>query len=258
MRGRASTGRRSADPPRGRRRGRAGAGDVGRAGQQEREVARDRSRASGIRAPSSGATASAPASAVSGQPNPELKVGLYGDIASVDDATAHRWLVMCFDKSTGKPLWERTAHTGVPKVKRHPKSTHANSTLATDGRHRRVLRLRGALRLRPERQAALEEGLRRCSTPASSWCPTRSGASPARRSSTTTRVIVQADVQKGSFLAAFDLADRQGAVAHAAQRRADVEHARPCTSKTAARRSSSTAGSTSAATTSRPARSSGG
>ena len=27
------------------------------------------------------------------------------------------------------------AHKGVPKVKRHPKATHANSTCATDGKH---------------------------------------------------------------------------------------------------------------------------
>ena len=42
------------------------------------------------------------ASAVSGQPDPQLKVGLYGDIASVVDATPHRWLVVCYDKQTGK------------------------------------------------------------------------------------------------------------------------------------------------------------
>src|SRR5687767_1916939 len=36
-----------------------------------------------------------------------LKTGLYGDIGSVNDAAAYRWLVLCFDKSTGKQLWER-------------------------------------------------------------------------------------------------------------------------------------------------------
>jgi len=38
------------------------------------------------------------------------------------------------DKRTGKILWERTAHEGVPRWPRHPKSTHANPTPATDGR----------------------------------------------------------------------------------------------------------------------------
>ena len=75
------------------------------------------------------------ASAVSGKPDPQLKVGLYGDIGSVLDTTSHRCMVMCFDKKTGARRWERTATTGVPSVKRHPKSTHASSTLATNGRH---------------------------------------------------------------------------------------------------------------------------
>lgn len=36
---------------------------------------------------------------------PQLKVGLYGDIQSVDDEGAHRWTVSCLDKSDGKTLW---------------------------------------------------------------------------------------------------------------------------------------------------------
>ena len=68
------------------------------------------------------------ASAISGTPDPQLKVGLYGDIGSVLDTTAHKWVVACFDKNTGKPRWERIAKTGVPVIKRHPKSTHASST----------------------------------------------------------------------------------------------------------------------------------
>src|SRR5262249_32755436 len=74
-------------------------------------------------------------SAISGKENPDLKVGLYGDITPVDDSTEHKWNVYCLDRKTGKVLWERTAHTGVPKIQRHPKSTHANPTMATDGKH---------------------------------------------------------------------------------------------------------------------------
>jgi outer membrane protein assembly factor BamB len=73
--------------------------------------------------------------AISGQEKPELKVGLYGDIASVKDDTSHRWIVYCLDKQSGKVVWEKTVYTGVPKIKRHPKSTHASATLATDGRN---------------------------------------------------------------------------------------------------------------------------
>lgn len=73
--------------------------------------------------------------AISGKENPELKVGLYGNIKPVDDETVHLWKVYCLDKNSGKILWEQTAHTGIPKIKRHPKSTHANPTPATDGKH---------------------------------------------------------------------------------------------------------------------------
>lgn len=71
----------------------------------------------------------------SGEADAQLKVGLYGNIEPVDDDSVHEWKVYCLDKKTGKILWEKTAHKGVPKVKRHPKATHANSTPATDGKH---------------------------------------------------------------------------------------------------------------------------
>jgi len=71
----------------------------------------------------------------SGEADAELKVGLYGNIVPVDDDSVHEWKVYCLDKKTGKILWERTAHKGVPKVKRHPKATHANSTPGTDGKY---------------------------------------------------------------------------------------------------------------------------
>ena len=73
--------------------------------------------------------------AISEKEKPELKTGLYGNINPVEDETVHLWKVYCLDKKTGKILWEKTAHKGVPKVKRHPMATHANSTMATDGFH---------------------------------------------------------------------------------------------------------------------------
>jgi outer membrane protein assembly factor BamB len=71
----------------------------------------------------------------SGEAGAELKVGVYGSIEPVDDESIHEWKVYCLDKKTGKILWEQTAHKGVPKVKRHPKATHANTTPATDGKY---------------------------------------------------------------------------------------------------------------------------
>ena len=67
-------------------------------------------------------------------PPQKLKPGLYGDPTSADDPGELAWKVLCFDKNTGKLLWERTAHQGVPRAKRHPKATHANPTCAVDGK----------------------------------------------------------------------------------------------------------------------------
>jgi ankyrin repeat protein/outer membrane protein assembly factor BamB len=73
--------------------------------------------------------------AVSADGKAEFRPGLYGDVDSVKEATEHTWLVYCLDKRSGKVLWEQTACKGVPKVKRHPKGSHANPTPATDGTH---------------------------------------------------------------------------------------------------------------------------
>jgi outer membrane protein assembly factor BamB len=42
--------------------------------------------------------------------------------------------VLSFDKKTGSLRWRRDAYSGVPREKRHIKSTYASSTPATDGR----------------------------------------------------------------------------------------------------------------------------
>ena len=99
--------------------------------------------------------------AISGKADSNLKVGYYGDITPVQDDTSHEWRVYALDKKTGAVRWQRTAVTGVPKIKRHMKSTHASSTVATDGE--RVVAFfgsEGLLCLRHERHAALEEGPR--------------------------------------------------------------------------------------------------
>jgi outer membrane protein assembly factor BamB len=64
-----------------------------------------------------------------------FKPGIYGDVSPVKDSSDHEWKVYCIDKNTGRTIWERTACTGIPKIKRHPKSTHANTSVATDGKH---------------------------------------------------------------------------------------------------------------------------
>ncbi len=74
-------------------------------------------------------------SAVSESDKSGIKPGIYGEVIPVNDSSIHEWKVYCINKYTGKIIWERTACKGIPKVKRHPKSTHANSTVATDGKH---------------------------------------------------------------------------------------------------------------------------
>lgn len=73
--------------------------------------------------------------AVSLADNKGIKSGIFGDGMPVPDSSVHDWKVYCIDKYTGKTIWERTAYTGVPKIKRHPKSTHANPSVATDGNY---------------------------------------------------------------------------------------------------------------------------
>jgi outer membrane protein assembly factor BamB len=71
--------------------------------------------------------------AVSSQPDVTFKKGLYGAGTASDDLSVQKWKLLCLDRKTGKMLWERIAFEGVPKEKRHIKSTYANATPATDG-----------------------------------------------------------------------------------------------------------------------------
>jgi outer membrane protein assembly factor BamB len=143
--------------------------------------------------------------AISGREKDDLVVGLYGDIAPVDDATAHSWKVYCLDRTTGKVLWERTAKQGAPRIKRHPKSTQANPTPATDGRF--VVAFfgseglycydtAGTLRWKKD-FGVLDSGY--YEVPDAQW---GFASSPVIWEN---KVLVQCDVQKGSFLAALDL-----------------------------------------------------
>jgi len=74
-------------------------------------------------------------SAVSSADKAGFKPGLYGDVTPVNDSSVHEWKVYCIDKNKGEIIWERTSYKGIPKIKRHPKSTHANTSVATDGQH---------------------------------------------------------------------------------------------------------------------------
>ena len=74
-------------------------------------------------------------SAVSEDADSSLKIGLYGDVESVEEDNVYEFQVLCLDKNSGDVLWNRTAATKKPAVKRHAKSSHANPTTATDGNY---------------------------------------------------------------------------------------------------------------------------
>ncbi len=64
-----------------------------------------------------------------------LMLGAGGRPTAADGSQEHRWVVLCYDKSTGKELWRKTAHKGTPRTTRHVKATQANTSLAVDGKH---------------------------------------------------------------------------------------------------------------------------
>jgi len=135
----------------------------------------------------------------------ETRFGLFGDVAPVKNDPAHAWKIYAIDKTNGKILWERTAYEGIPKIKRHPKSSHAASTPATDGKYLIVnfgseglyaYDFDGKLKWKQD-LGLLDAG----------WFYDADyqweyGSSPIIYKNL---VIIQADIQKNSFIAAYDL-----------------------------------------------------
>jgi outer membrane protein assembly factor BamB len=145
--------------------------------------------------------------AVSSAGDKTFRVGLYGDVAPVNDLSEHTWKMYCLDKNSGTILWEQTAFTGLPKVKRHTKASQANSTPVTDGR--RVVAIFGSIGMlaawdmdgKPLWKTdvgVLDSGW--FFDPDYQW---GHSSSPIIHGD---KVIVQADRSKDSFIAAYDLA----------------------------------------------------
>jgi outer membrane protein assembly factor BamB len=145
--------------------------------------------------------------AVSEKDDARLKVGLYGEIKPADDNSVHKFQLLALDRRTGEVLWTRSAHEGVPKIQRHTKSSHANSTPATDGKNIVAFfgseglfcyDVDGELMWKKD-LGRLDSGYYRVKK--AQW---GFGSSPVIHDG---RVIVQCDVQEGSFLAAYKLED---------------------------------------------------
>jgi outer membrane protein assembly factor BamB len=135
----------------------------------------------------------------------ELKVGLYGDIEPVTEDSVHQWRLLALDRASGKVLWNVLGHQAVPRVKRHPKSTHCNSTPATDGRY--IVSIFGSEGLFcfdingklvwKKDLGPMDSGF--FAVPSAQW---GFASSPVIRDG---KVIVLCDVQTNSFLAVFEL-----------------------------------------------------
>jgi len=144
-----------------------------------------------------------------------LKVGMYGDVKSAKEENVFSWHILCIDREDGKILWDRRSYMGKPKIKRHPKSSHANSTPCTDGNY--VVAFFGSEGLYcydmegnliwKKDLGKLDWGFFR--SPAAQWGGASSPVIHQQPSNagSRTKVIVQCDVQKNSFIAAFDLKD---------------------------------------------------
>lgn len=138
--------------------------------------------------------------------NESLKVGLYGDIDEANDSFVHEFIVYCIDKKTGKTIWERVVHSGIPKSKRHTKSSQANCTPATDGKYLVVhfgsegiycFNIRGDL-IWSKDMGILNPGP--YTDPGVEW---GYASSPVIYKS---KIIVQCDIPNKPYITAFDLA----------------------------------------------------
>lgn len=134
----------------------------------------------------------------------------YGSGDSVTDEGAHRFELWCLEAASGKVLWTRTAFEGPPAIKRHPKSTHANSTPAVDAKH--VLAFFGSEGLHCyDHEGKLlwskSFGVLDAGAPNGTDDTTNFqwgfASSPVIHGE---RVLVQCDIQEGSFVAALELA----------------------------------------------------
>jgi outer membrane protein assembly factor BamB len=144
--------------------------------------------------------------AVSSDPAQGIRTGLYGDVEPVSDASKHTWHLIAIDKSTGKVVWDKVAHEGLPKTKRHPKSSQASATPVTNGKQVIVsFGSEGLYAYDFDGKLLWQKDLGVLNSgwffdPDYEW---GIGSSPIVYKNL---VIVQCDIQRGSFVAAFDAA----------------------------------------------------
>lgn len=145
--------------------------------------------------------------AISGAGDTSIKAGNYGGVTSVDDESEHQFMTLCVDKNLGEIVWQQESAKGIPLVKRHLKSTHANPTVATNGKF--VISFfagQGLYCYTTDGELVWKKDLGMLD---SGWFYDKSyqwgfGSSPVIFEET---VIVQCDIQENSFVAAYRLDD---------------------------------------------------
>lgn len=135
----------------------------------------------------------------------DIQTGIYGSIGSVPDSSVHDWKVYCLNLHSGDVEWEKTACSGIPEQKRHPMSSHANSTPATNGKY--VVAFFGSEGLycydmKGNLVWSKDFGVLKSNfflVPDAEW---EFSSSPLIHKDV---VIIQCDVAENSFVAAFDI-----------------------------------------------------
>ncbi len=144
--------------------------------------------------------------AISSNPQMVFESKLKGERDDRQDTAEQEFRVMAIDKNSGRILWNQLATKSKPRVLRHPHNSYASPTPVTDGKHLIAFfgseglycyDLSGKLIWKKD-LGSLDQGA--FDVPDYQW---GSAASPALWNG---KVYLQVDMNKGSFLAAFDAA----------------------------------------------------
>jgi outer membrane protein assembly factor BamB len=144
--------------------------------------------------------------AVSDDPDPVFRYGTDGRMDRRSDRERNTWFVYAIDRYGGDVLWVREAVSATPEIQRHPKNSYASATPATDGKHVAVLVATGNLFLYDFDGTLLWEVDLGALDSGASYDDTYQWAAASSPIIWENLVIVQADQQEGSFIAAFDIA----------------------------------------------------
>jgi len=144
--------------------------------------------------------------AIASDQNRVMQIGQVNPMGDAKDMSRQSFRIYCVDRATGRILWEKVAQETEPRVRRHPKTTHASATPATNGKYLVVLFASGGLfcyDLDGKVLWSQDLGVLNANwadKPEVQWGP---ASSPIIYKNL---VIVQCDIEKDSFIAAFDVA----------------------------------------------------